>query len=198
MLIIKGFDRKAFTIALVALISPILMPLPGSALQRMYTPRPVMAKHVISNNIVEKLQKEGNFRILVQALRETGLAYPLETERGPYTLFAPNDRAFSSLSKDSFTKLFQDKTRLRNILKYHIVPRRVETADIKFDSLRTLSGDFLMTNVSPAKTITVAGAVVNKADITCRNGVIHSIDTIMFPLTGMENLAMAKTAGGGK
>ena len=134
--------------------------------------------------------------MFLQALRETGMSYALETGYGPYTVFAPNDRAFSGLTKDAFTKLFQDKTRLKTILKYHIVPRRVETADIKFDSLRTLSGDFLMTNVSPAKTITVGGAVVNKADIFCRNGVIHSIDTIMFPLTGMENLAMAEPSGG--
>jgi uncharacterized surface protein with fasciclin (FAS1) repeats len=47
-----------------------------------------------------------------------------------------------------------------------------------------------MTNVSSNKTVSVSGAVVVKQDMECRNGVIHSIDTVLFPLTGMETLAM--------
>ncbi len=191
----KGFNRSALAIAAIALLSPLLLPSPTPALQHTYRTHTYVHRHVIPNNIVLKLQREGNFRMFLQALRETGMSYALETGHGPYTVFAPNDRAFASLTREAFTQFFQDKERMKNVLKHHIIPRRVETADIKFDSLRTLSGDYLMTNVSPAKTITVAGAVVTKPDIICRNGVVHSIDTILFPLTGMENLAMAESSG---
>ncbi len=196
MLTIKGFERAALIITAIGVATPFILPYPGSALQHTYASHTHVYRHVIPNNIVQKLQREGNFRMFLQALRETGMANTLETSRGPYTLFAPNDRAFASLTKEAFTEFFKDKDRMRNVLKHHIVPRRVETTDLKFDSLRTLSGDYLMTNVSPAKTITVAGAIVTKPDIACRNGVIHSIDTIMFPLTGMENLAMAASSEG--
>ncbi len=193
MLTIKGFDRAALLIAAISLATPYLLPYPGSAIQR--ASQTFVRRHTIPNNVVQKMQREGNFRIFLQALRDTGIAYALETGNGPYTVFAPNDRAFASLSKDAFTQLFKDKERLKIVLKHHIVPRSVESKDLKFDSLRTLSGDFLMTNVTPAKSITVAGAVVNKADMKCRNGVVHSIDAVVFPLTGMETLAMSEQTG---
>lgn len=194
MLTIKGFDRAAVLIAAISLVTPFLLPFPGSALQHNYTRRTV-TRHVIPNNVIQKMQREGNFRIFLQGLRDTGMATALETGRGPYTIFAPNDRAFASMTRQSYNQLFEDKNRLKTVLKHHIVPRHIESDDIKFDSLRTLSGDFLMTNVSPAKTITVAGAVVKKSDIKCRNGIIHSIDSVVFPLTGMESIAMAESTG---
>lgn len=190
MLTLKGFDRSALIIATLSAMTPLLLPSPGLAVQ---VPQH-LRRHVISNNVVQKLQQEGNFRMFLEALRVTGMQYPLETGRGPYTIFAPNDRAFASLSKDTFTKLFQDKARLKQIVKYHIVQKRLMSSNIKFDSLRTLTGDFLMTNINSAKTITVSSALINKPDITCRNGVIHSIDTVLFPLTGMENLAMNESS----
>ena len=75
--------------------------------------------------------------------------------------------------------------------------KRVSGANIKFDSLRTLGGQYLMTNVTNNKAITVAGAVVIKQDMQCRNGVVHSIDSVLFPLTGMETLAMNEGVGTG-
>ncbi len=194
MLTIKGLDRSAVLIAAISVVTPFLLPLPGSAVQHPY-PRRTVTRHVIPNNVVQKMQKEGNFRIFLQGLRDTGMATALETGRGPYTIFAPNDRAFASMTKESFTHLFQDKNRLKTVLRHHIVPRHIESDDIKFDSLRTLLGDFLMTNVSSAKTITVGGAVVKKADMKCRNGVVFSIDSVVFPLTGMESIAMGEQTG---
>lgn len=195
---IKGFDRSALIIAIISAVTPLVLPYPGVAIQ--HTSQAAIhsvtrhASHVrraiIPNNVVRRLEKEGNFRLLLQALRETGMQSTLETERGPFTVFAPTDRAFASLSKDRFSELFKDRARLKNILKYHIVPKKVSSENIKFDSLRTLSGEYLMTNVTSNRAITVSGAVVVKQDMQCRNGVIHSIDTIMFPLTGMETLAV--------
>lgn len=193
MLRMNGLESFAFALAGVGLMLPIALPAPGSALGRVNYSHG-MHRSVVSNNIVQKMQKEGNFRMFLSALKETDMDTPLISGRGPYTVFAPTDRAFASLSKDSFNKLFQDKTRLKTILKYHIVPRKVVSNDIKFDSLRTLSGDFLMTNISPSKSISIAGAVVTKPDIMCGNGVIHSIDTVLTPLTGMENLAMVNSS----
>ncbi|HIA55759.1 MAG TPA: fasciclin domain-containing protein [Candidatus Melainabacteria bacterium] len=198
MLRTKGFDRSALIIAIISATTPFLLPYPGAAVQHASQAAIHHATHsvsyprrrIIPNNVVQRLQKEGNFRIFLQALRDAGMANALETGRGPYTIFAPTDRAFASLTKDTYTHLFQDKMRLRNVLKYHIVPRKMTSENLKFDSLRTISGEFLMTNVSSNKTVSVSGAVVVKQDMECRNGVIHSIDTVLFPLTGMETLAM--------
>lgn len=183
---LKGIDKSALLIAVISVVSPFLMPFPGSALQRMPQPR----RAVIQNNVIQKLQKEGNFRLFLSALNETGLANALETGKGPYTIFAPNDRAFSSLSQQTFKQLFADKARLKNVLRYHIVQRKLVSGGIKYDALRTLSGEFLMSNVNSAHNITVGGALVTKGDMTCRNGVVHAIDQVLFPQTGMESLAL--------
>lgn len=185
---LKDFDCLAFVIVAISLLMPLFLPFPGSALQH----RPVVQRRVISNNVVQKLQQEGNFRFFLQALRASGMQGVLETNRGPYTVFAPNDRAFSSLSSTAFKQLFEDKTRLKNIVKYHIVPKRILASSVKFDALKTLTGDFLMTNINSQQQVSVSGAVVTKADMSCRNGVVHSIDAVLFPLTGMETLAMSK------
>ncbi len=189
MLKIEGLDSLAFAIVSLGLVTPMLLPAPGSALQHSHYSF-ASARQTIPNNIVQKMKREGNFRLFLSALKDTGMDKTLETEPGPYTVFAPNDRAFASLTKDAFTRLFEDKTRLKTVVKFHIVPRKVLTSEIKFDSLRTLCGEFLMTNISNSKTVSVGGALVNKPDILCRNGVVQSIDTVLFPLTGMENLAM--------
>lgn len=185
---LKDFDCLAFLIVAVSLLMPLLLPFPGSALQH----QRVVHRPIISNNVVQKLQQEGNFRTFLQALRATGMQRVLETNKGPYTVFAPNDRAFSRLSTAAFKHLFEDKARLRNIVRYHIVPKRLLASNLKFDALKTLTGDFLMTNINSKQQVSVAGAVVNKADMSCRNGVVHSIDSVLFPLTGMETLAMSE------
>ena len=186
---LKDFDCLAFIIVAVSLLMPLLLPFPGSALQH----HTVVQRRVINNNVVQKLQQEGNFRFFLQALRASGMQGVLETNKGPYTVFAPNDRAFASLSNSAFKHLFEDKTRLRNIVRYHIVPKRVLSSNVKFDALKTLTGDFLMTNINSQHQVSVSGAVVTKADMSCRNGIVHSIDSVLFPLTGMETLAMSKT-----
>lgn len=201
----RGLDRSALTIAIISAATPLLLPCPGSAIQ--HTSQAAirnatgnvshLRRAIIPNNVVRRLEREGNFRLFLQALRDTGMQSMLETGRGPFTVFAPTDRAFASLSRETFTQLFQNKARLKNILQYHIVRKRVSGANIKFDSLRTLGGQYLMTNVTNNKAITVAGAVVIKQDMQCRNGVVHSIDSVLFPLTGMETLAMSKGVGTG-
>ncbi len=60
------------------------------------------------------MQREGNFRIFLQGLRDTGMATALETGRGPYTIFAPTDRAFASMTKNAYNQLFEDKNRLED------------------------------------------------------------------------------------
>jgi len=185
MLRIKDFECVAFFIVAVSLLLPLLLPYPGSAVQH----RSYIHKPVISNNVVQRLQQEGNFKTFLRALQITGVQAALETNKGPYTIFAPTDRAFSSLSASTYKQLFENKSRLRNIVRYHIVPKRIQASSLKYDALKTLTGDFLMTNINKNQQVSVAGAVMTKSDMNCRNGIVHAIDTVVFPLTGMETLA---------
>ena len=43
-------------------------------------------------------------------------------EKGPFTLFAPTDKAFYSLPRDELERLLADKQLARNLLNTHIIP----------------------------------------------------------------------------
>ena len=96
----RGLDRSALTIAIISAATPLLLPYPGSAIQ--HTSQATgnvsrLRRAIIPNNVVRRLEREGNFRLFLQALRDTGMQSMLETGRGPFTVFAPTDRAFASL-----------------------------------------------------------------------------------------------------
>ncbi|MBC8000581.1 MAG: fasciclin domain-containing protein [Leptolyngbya sp.] len=187
---IQKLPRYAKTLTLATLAAVLFMPLDAAAANRHNLPK----SRVIANNIILTAQRDGNFRILLSALRDTGLAAVLENTSGPYTLFAPTDAAFSKLPKNVFQKLFDDKKQLKSVLLNHVVKRRIDLSAIKHDSLRALSGEYLMTNVTSSGFATVDGAIVQKADIKCSNGIIHAIDDVLFPRSGLENIAQSNAS----
>lgn len=182
--------RYAKTVTLATLAAVLFMPVDAAAATHRNAPK----RRVIANNIIQKAQKDGSFRILLSALKDTGLTSVLENSRGPFTLFAPTDAAFSKLPKTVFQRLFEDKRQLKTVLLNHVVKRRIDLAAIKHDAVRALSGEYLMTNVNSSGSATVDGAIVQKGDIKCANGIIHTIDDVLFPRSGVENIAHAGNA----
>ena len=134
-------------------------------------------------NIVETAAAAGSFDTLLQACKAAGLAETL-TGKGPFTVFAPTDKAFAALGhtlNDLLKK--KNRNRLRSILSYHVVPGRVLSKDaIAADSAQTVLGQRLDLSFSTAG-LRVDEAKVIRADISCSNGVIHVIDRVMLPAT---------------
>ncbi len=135
-----------------------------------------------SSNIVETAVAAGSFGTLVAAVKAAGLAETLSGP-GPFTVFAPTDEAFSALPKGTIASLLQpaNKSKLVEILKYHVVQGRVYSRDaLALDSAPTVAGPSL------AITPTEGGANINDArllqtDIDASNGVIHVIDRVLLP-----------------
>ena len=132
------------------------------------------------NNIVETAVSAGSFKTLVTAVQAAGLEATLMGD-GPFTVFAPTDEAFAKLPKGTVEGLLQDKTKLAQVLTYHVVAGKVMAGDIiKLDSAATVqdqSVHFGRNNGS----VTVDKANVVKTDIDCSNGVIHAIDAVIIP-----------------
>jgi len=81
------------------------------------------ASRFSSANIVERLERLGNFSILLTALETANLDRAV-AEGGPFTLFAPTDQAFAELlARLDITapELLADPD-LANILLYHVAP----------------------------------------------------------------------------
>jgi uncharacterized surface protein with fasciclin (FAS1) repeats len=128
---------------------------------------------------VEKSASATNLRIFTAALKASGLNDSLKSG-GPYTVFAPDDGAFSKLPPGSWEALSKDKARLATVLSHHIIPGKMLVAEIKPGKNPTLQGDPLTLKSDNGK-VTVDQANVIESDVAADNGVIHVIDTIVMP-----------------
>jgi uncharacterized surface protein with fasciclin (FAS1) repeats len=130
-------------------------------------------------NIVETAVEAGSFKTLVNAVQSAGLVETL-SGRGPFTVFAPNDRAFAKLPAGKVDDLLRDKKRLTSVLTYHVVPGKVMAADImKLKMAKTVQGQSI--TIDAREGVRIDGARVIKTDIECTNGVIHVIDSVIMP-----------------
>ncbi|MBX7102981.1 MAG: fasciclin domain-containing protein [Gemmataceae bacterium] len=133
-------------------------------------------------DIVDTAVANGSFKTLAKLLGDAGLVDALKGE-GPFTVFAPTDDAFAKLPKATLEKVGKDKELLKKILTSHVVKGKVMAADaIKLDGKEAaaLSGVKLGIKVKDGS-VYVSKSKVVKADVTCKNGVIHVIDTVIVP-----------------
>jgi len=101
---------------------------------------------------------------------------------GPYTVFAPSDLAFRKLDTGKFETLLkpENKAKLEDILKYHIVPGKLSYNDLKDgEKLKTVNGQELSIQVKDGH-VRVQGAEIENHDLQTSNGVIHVLDTVMI------------------
>jgi uncharacterized surface protein with fasciclin (FAS1) repeats len=152
-------------------------------------------------SIVETAVAAGSFKTLAAALKAAGLVETLQG-KGPFTVFAPTDEAFSKLPAGTVESLLkpENKEKLVKILTYHVVSGKVMSGDVvkltqDSPATETEDGTKLPPNSALAKSVqgssipvtvangkvTVGGANVAKADIECGNGVIHVIDAVIIP-----------------
>jgi uncharacterized surface protein with fasciclin (FAS1) repeats len=135
-----------------------------------------------AQTIVDVAASNPDFETLVAALKAAGLVETL-SGKGPFTVFAPTDEAFSKLPPGTLEDLLkpENKEKLVSILTYHVVSGKVKAADVvKLTTAPTVNGK--------AAAVTVAGGAVKidaanviATDIAASNGVIHVIDTVLIP-----------------
>jgi uncharacterized surface protein with fasciclin (FAS1) repeats len=135
-----------------------------------------------SDNIVVKGQSAGTFGTLLAAASAAGLGDLLKSE-GPFTLLAPNDDAFAKLPAGTVESLLksENKAKLADILKYHVIPGRVYASDaFAAQKAKTAQGQSVVFSVRDGR-LSVDGANIIATDIDASNGVIHVIDRVILP-----------------
>ncbi len=132
--------------------------------------------------IVETAVGAEDFSTLVAAVKAGELVDALSS-KGPFTVFAPTNEAFAKLPEGTIATLLkpENKGKLQEILKYHVVAGKVMAADVvKLTSAKTLADKEVKIVVKDG-TVMVNKSKVIKTDIGCSNGVIHVIDTVLLP-----------------
>lgn len=145
------------------------------------------ADHHKKKDIVDTAVGSKDFKTLVAAVKAAELVEALKGD-GPFTVFAPTDKAFENLEKSkpgTIAALLkpENKKMLEDILKYHVVAGKVMAADVvkmkDGTKVKTLSGSEFKLGLKDG--VMINNAKVIKTDIACTNGVIHVIDTVILP-----------------
>jgi len=139
--------------------------------------------------ITRLVQEDGRFSRLAIALQATGLQVALR-QSGPFTLFAPTDQAFARLPASTLDALIADPAQLDRILRFHVVPGRFTTADLRgLSSLGTLLGPHFAITSTQMDTLVLGSAfgdaLLIRPDFGVANGIIHTIDNVLFPPSGL-------------
>jgi uncharacterized surface protein with fasciclin (FAS1) repeats len=135
-------------------------------------------------DVLDKAMKEPRLSRFVDAVKAAGLTDSLKGE-GPYTIFAPTNAAFAKLPAGTLDDLMkpENKAKFADLLRYHVVPGKLSSADIlkmgDKATLKTLAGTNITLNLGQNPKLNDAGLV--KTDIMASNGVIHIIDTVLMP-----------------
>jgi uncharacterized surface protein with fasciclin (FAS1) repeats len=147
-------------------------------------------------DIVRTARNAGQFATLLAAVDAAGLTSTLRGD-GPFTLFAPTDEAFRRLPSGTVEELLkpENRDRLRAILLYHVVPRRVSAQQARnITRATTVQGSELRLQ-SNANALQIDDATVVKADVGASNGVIHVIDEVLMPREAARSADRGSAAG---
>jgi uncharacterized surface protein with fasciclin (FAS1) repeats len=122
---------------------------------------------------------DAQFSTLVAALGKADLVATL-AGTGPFTVFAPNNAAFTKAGITSLDGL--NKEALQPILTSHVVGGLVRAADVKSGAVPTVNADnniYLSVN---SNGVYINGNIkVIATDVDASNGVIHVIDNVIVP-----------------
>ena len=140
-----------------------------------------------SKNIVQNAVNSKDHTTLVAAVKAAGLVKTLEG-KGPFTVFAPTNGAFSKLPAGTVDTLVkpENKAKLTKILTYHVVPGKLEASDLTDGKkLKTVEGEQLTVKNSGGTVMLVDAkggmSTVTIPDVNQSNGVIHVVDTVLMP-----------------
>ena len=118
---------------------------------------------------------------LVSAVSEAQLVDTLNTG-GPFTVFAPVNDAFAAIPSDTLDAVMADRDQLTSILTYHVVPERIEPADLG-GSYTTVNGAELVVS-GDGPEFTIGDATVVCAGIETDNATVYLIDAVLMPPVG--------------
>ncbi|CAN5746508.1 fasciclin domain-containing protein [soil metagenome] len=147
-----------------------------------------------TKDIIDNAVNSKDHTTLVAAVKAAGLVDTLKGP-GPFTVFAPTNKAFAALPAGTVDTLLkpENKDKLTTILTYHVVAGNMDSKMLMkaikdgkgMASLKTVSGGTLTAKSSGKKVMITdengGTANVTIADVKQSNGVIHVVDKVLLP-----------------
>ena len=147
-----------------------------------------------TKDIIDNAVNSKDHTTLVAAVKAAGLVDTLKGP-GPFTVFAPTNKAFAALPAGTVDTLLkpENKAMLTSILTYHVVAGKVDAAALKkmitegkgSATLTTVAGGTLTAKTKGGKVMVTdekgGTATVTIADVYQSNGVIHVVNKVLLP-----------------
>ena len=130
-------------------------------------------------SVADTIAAKPELSTLSSLVVKAGLTDTLK-DTGPFTIFAPTNAAFAKVPAKTMEDLGKDPAKLKAVLTYHVVPGKVMAADVKNGNAKTVNG----ANLALSKAgdfVTVEDGMVQTADLSATNGVVHIIDSVLIP-----------------
>ena len=142
-----------------------------------------------TNTIVDFVSSNADYSILLEALLLADGDLPgVLSGEGPFTVFAPNNAAFTAfLSANNLTALSDIPTDvLTQVLLNHVVSGNAVSSylttgyEVSSLSTATPTGNNMSLYINTADGVVINGiATVTTADVSVDNGTIHAVDTVI-------------------
>lgn len=148
-----------------------------------------------TNTITDIVVAGSSFTTLESAVLKANLQATL-SGAGPFTVFAPDDAAFTASGITTAALNSLTTGQVQNILLYHTIGSKILAADVPAGpnaKVITASGDSVFVTKNSTG-VYINGLKVNTADVAADNGVIHTIGKVLMPAVG--NIVETAVASG--
>ncbi|HET9745492.1 MAG TPA: fasciclin domain-containing protein [Chitinophagaceae bacterium] len=148
-----------------------------------------------TNTITDIVVAGSDFTTLESAVLKANLQTTL-SGAGPFTVFAPDDAAFTASGITTTALNSLTPTQVQDILLYHTIGSKIPAADVPAGpnaKVITASGDSVFVTKNSAG-VFINGIKVINADVAADNGVIHTIGKVLIPAAG--NIVETAVASG--
>jgi len=163
---------------------------PPATTQPAVTPAPAAAADSV-RDVQGTLANVADLSTLVAAIKAANLDASLKGA-GPFTVFAPDNTAFSAIPKDKLDSLMKDPVKLAKMVNAHVIAGKYDKAGIiklltnaqRSGTLKTVDGQTITVSVVNKK-VQLTDADGNTAQITsfdtpATNGVIHGVSGVLM------------------
>ena len=136
-------------------------------------------KSAHEHDILTTAEGSNRLGIFVDFMRAADLSRVLLGE-GPFTVFAPTDRAFSKMSLRERDALLADRDRLGRVMRGHVVAGAMAPPTTAVPSSATTLEGTTMSITWVDGAYHVGNARLVQTGIPASNGTIHAIDTVLL------------------
>lgn len=158
-----------------------------------------------AESVVQVLEKSGNYKILIEAIKAAGLYQTLNSNDKQFTIIAPNDNAFGKFPKATLAAFLQAKNRplVEELIKLHVIETKIVAENFE-EKEKALSGDLIYINQDNGTTKLSTHdygdhVLLARTNINAKNGMIHAAANVLVSpaiLKKLESLEYVEPVAG--